>query len=95
MTATTVVPTIFFAVMPRREQAGMNTTAPPRPVRAESAPAPVPHAVVAYCHPGLSGALTHAWGAAAAVPAAARAAAFATALAAVLDAMGPSARDRA
>ena len=43
----------------------------------------------------LEGALTHAWGVAAAVPAAARAAAFAAALAAVLVAMSPSARDRA
>ena len=64
VTATTVVPMIFFAVIPRREHAGTNTTAPPRPVRADSAPAPVPQAVVPYCHPGLSGALTHAAGAA-------------------------------
>lgn len=64
VTATTVVPMIFFAVIPRREHAGTNTTAPPKPVSADSAPAPVPQAVVAYCHPGLSGALTHAAGAA-------------------------------
>ena len=62
VTATTVVPTIFFAVMPNREHAGMNTTAPPNPVSALSAPAPVPHAAVAYCHPGFNGALTHAVG---------------------------------
>lgn len=64
VTATTVVPTIFFAVIPSREHAGMNTTAPPKPVKALNAPAPVPHAVVAYCHPGFRGALTHAAGAA-------------------------------
>mmetsp|Transcript_7154 Transcript_7154/g.29578 ORF Transcript_7154/g.29578 Transcript_7154/m.29578 type:complete len:276 (+) Transcript_7154:600-1427(+) len=59
VTATTLVPMIFFAVMPSCLHAGTKTTAPPRPVRAERAPADAPVAEVNFHHPGLSGALTH------------------------------------
>jgi hypothetical protein len=59
VTATTVVPTIFFAVIPSFEHVGTKTTAPPNPVSALSDPAQVPHPAVKYCHPGLSGAETH------------------------------------
>ena len=59
VTATTVVPTILFAVIPSFEHVGTKTTAPPNPVSALSDPAQVPHPAVKYCHPGLSGAETH------------------------------------
>jgi len=44
VTAATVVPTISFALNPSRDSAGTNTTAPPKPVIADTAPAKEPDA---------------------------------------------------
>jgi hypothetical protein len=44
VTAATVVPTISFALNPSRESAGTNTTAPPKPVIADTIPAKEPDA---------------------------------------------------
>ena len=59
VTATTLVPMIFFAVIPSCLHPGTKITAPPRPVSALSPPADVPTTVVNFHQPGLSGALTH------------------------------------
>ena len=42
VTAATVVPTISFALNPSLDKAGTNTTAPPKPVIAETIPAKEP-----------------------------------------------------
>ena len=44
VTAATVVPTISFALNPSLDKAGTNTTAPPKPVIAETIPAKEPEA---------------------------------------------------
>jgi len=44
VTAATVVPTISFALNPSLDKAGTNTTAPPKPVIADTIPAKEPEA---------------------------------------------------